>query len=162
MQETRLFATLKVLSKSEIRFLLVGGLAAVLNGVPIQTYDVDIVYAQDAENIERLLIVLQSLDAIFRIQPEKRLQPQRSHLAGRGHLNLLTRYGPLDLLSSIGSNLNFSDLCSHSIEMDIGDGTFIRVLNLETLVSLKEQLAEEKDLAMLPLLRQTLNEMKKK
>lgn len=160
MEETGLFATLRALFETEAQFLLVGGLAAVLNGAPIQTYDVDIVYSQEAVNIDRLLTVLESLDAIFRLRPERRLRPQRSDLSGGGHLNLLTRYGPLDLLPRIGTNLGFSDLLSHSTEMDIGSGIVIRVLDLETIISLKEQLAEEKDLAMLPVLRQTLKEMK--
>ncbi|MGA7415462.1 MAG: hypothetical protein WBW33_33635, partial [Bryobacteraceae bacterium] len=71
-------------------------MAAVLQGAPIQTYDVDLVYSLDPANRERLLKVLESLDAIFRMQPERRLRPAESHLAGGGHLNLITRYGPLD------------------------------------------------------------------
>jgi len=158
MQETRLLATLRSLAEAEIQFILVGGLAAVLNGVPLQTYDVDLVYSQEPANIDRLLIVLQSLDAIFRIQPERRLQPARSHLGGKGHLNLLTLYGPIDLLPTVGKGLSYADLLVHSTEMDIGDGICIRVLDLETIISLKEELAGEKDIAVLPILRRTLSE----
>jgi predicted nucleotidyltransferase len=93
---------------------------------------------------------------------KRRLRPTGSHLTAGGHLNLLTRYGPVDLLATIGQNLDYSDLLQHSSEMDIGDGNRVRVLNLETLISIKEQLASEKDVAMLPILRQTLLEMKKK
>jgi hypothetical protein len=46
--------------------------------------------------------------------------------------------------------------------MDIGEEIRVRVLNLETLISIKEQLASEKDVAVLTILRQTLREMKKK
>jgi len=90
------------------------------------------------------------------------LRPTVSHLAASVHLNLLTRYGPVDLLATIGENFSFSDLLPHSDEMDIGEGIRVRVLNLETLISIKEHLASEKDLAMLPILRQTLLEMRKK
>ncbi len=162
MQPTRLIATLRILQESRIQFILVGGLAAVLNGAPIQTYDIDLVYSREPANIDHLLIVLESLDAVFRIQPERRLRPTASHLAAKGHLNLLTRYSPLDLLATIGHNLGYQDLLSHSIEMDIGEGTHIRVLDLETLIAIKEQLGGEKDVAMLPILHQTLNELKKK
>ena len=120
------------------------------------------VYSREPANVDRLVHFLRDIDAIFRIQPERRLRPTGSHLAGGGHLNLLTRYGPIDLLATIGQNLNFSDLLPHSNEMDIGDGIRVRVLNLETLISIKEQLASEKDVAMLPVLRQTLRELNKK
>jgi predicted nucleotidyltransferase len=162
MPETKLLSTLRSLSEGGVQFILVGGLAAVLQGAPIQTYDIDLVYSREPANRERLLKVLDSLDAFFRIQPERRLRPAESHLAGGGHLNLLTRYGPLDLLGAVGRDLGFDDLLSHSVELSIGEGIVIRVLNLESIIALKEDLAGEKDLAVLPLLRQTLREISKK
>jgi predicted nucleotidyltransferase len=162
MPEGKLLATLRALRESQIEFILVGGLAAVLHGAPIQTYDVDLVYSREPANIGRLLTVLASMDAIFRIQPERRLRPLASHLAASGHLNLLTRYGPLDLLATIGRGLGYSDLLPHAAELDIGEGLRILVLDLETIIALKEQLGGEKDAAMLPVLRQTLIETRKR
>ena len=162
MPETKLLSTLRSLSEGGVHFILVGGLAAVVQGAPIQTYDVDLVYSRDLPNRERLLKVLQSLDAFFRIQPERRLRPADSHLAGGGHLNLITRYGPLDLLGTIGQDLGFENLLTHSAEMKLSEDIVIRVLDLETIIALKEELAGEKDIAMLPLLRRTLNEIRKK
>lgn len=162
MQPARLVATLRALQENGVQFILVGGLAAVLNGAPIQTYDVDVVYSREPANIDRLLTVLPLMDAIFRAQPERRLKPMASHLAAAGHLNLLTRYGPVDLLAVIGRNLGYQELLPHSTEMDITEGTSIRVLNLETLIAIKEQQGGEKDIAVIPILRQTLSEIKKK
>jgi predicted nucleotidyltransferase len=162
MQERKLLETLRKLEESKCQFIIVGGLAAVLNGAPVQTFDIDLVYSTSTENIDRLLIALASLDAIFRIQPERRLRPMASHLSGKGHLNLLTTSGPLDLLGTIGRNLTYEDLLSRCLEMDIGEGVRVKVLNLETLISIKEQLGSDKDFAMLPILRQTLRELKKK
>src|SRR5260221_1007240 len=156
MQEPDLIETLRSLCERGIQFILVGGLAAVLNGAPVHTYDVDVVYAQGQGSIERLLSFLQEIDAVFRIQPERRLRPTASHLSAGGHLNLMTSLGHLDLLGTIGQQLSFSDLLPLSHEMAIGEGIRIRVLNLETLISIKEQLASEKDLAVLPILRPTV------
>jgi predicted nucleotidyltransferase len=161
MQESKLLATLRSFCESGIEFVVVGGLAAVLNGAPVQTYDIDLVYSSEPGNVARLLKLLGELDAVFRIQPERLLRPAESSLAGGGHLNLLTRNGPLDLLASIGRNLQYPDLVPLSSEMEIGDGNRVRVLNLETIISIKEDLASEKDLAVLPVLRQTLKESRK-
>ena len=161
MPERKVVATLRSLCERDIQFVLVGGLAAVLNGAPVDTYDVDVVHSREPANIERLLSFLQEIDAVFRIQPERRLRPTASHLSAGGHLNLMTSLGHLDLLGTIGQQLSFSDLLPLSHEMAIGEGMRIRVLNLETLISIKEQLASEKDLAVLPILRQTLRELKK-
>jgi hypothetical protein len=45
--------------------------------------------------------------------------------------------------------------------MDIGEGISVNVLDLETIIAVKEQLASEKDLAVLPILYQTLRQTKK-
>jgi predicted nucleotidyltransferase len=161
MPSGRLAATLRALREGGVEFILVGGMSAVLNGADVHTYDVDIVHSRDPENIARILPVLESLDAVFRIQRERRLKPTATHLTGTGHLNLITRYGPLDLLGTIGRDLGYEELLPHSSEMDIGGGVRIRVLNLEKLIEIKEELAGEKDRAMLPILRRTLEEKKK-
>jgi hypothetical protein len=158
MQENKLLSLLRTFQQSKSEFIVVGGLAAVLNGAPVQTYDVDLVYSRTAENIERLLFVLAAIDAVFRIQPARRLKPTASHLSGSGHLNLITRYGPLDLLATIGQNLAYEDLLPNSSPMNLGENFQINVLHLETLIRIKEQLGGEKDLAVLPILRQTLSE----
>ena len=153
---------LRALSDADVEFILVGGLSATLNGAPVQSYDVDVVHSRDDANISRLMPVLESLDAIFRIQPHRRLKPDVTHLSGPGHLNLITHYGPLDLLGAIGHDLTYQDLLPDSSEMDIGEGVRIRVLNLEKLIAIKEELGGEKDRAMLPILRRTLEEKRKK
>src|SRR5947207_1117032 len=107
----KLSAILRTLHESNIQFIVVGGVAAVLNGAPVQTYDVDLVYSREPANIDRL------------------------HLAAGGHLNLLTRYGPVDLLATIGQNLSYSDLLPQSDEMELGDGFRILVLKLENLIA---------------------------
>ncbi len=162
MPEGKLVAALRRFCEGEVEFILVGGLAAALSGSPIHTLDIDLVYSPEAENINRLLVVLQSMDAVFRIQPERRLRPDGSHLTAGGHLNLLTSFGPLDLLGTIGQNLGLSDLIPHSHELEVGPGVRVRVLDLEMLISMKEQLPSEKDLAMLPILRRTLKESRKR
>jgi hypothetical protein len=105
MPERRLVAPLRILQSNGVKFILVGGLAAVVQGAPVDTFDVDLVHSRDAANIQRLLLVLEEFDAIFRMQPERRLKPNASHLASAGHLNLITRHGPLDLLGTIGRDL---------------------------------------------------------
>jgi predicted nucleotidyltransferase len=54
--------------------------------------------------------------------------------------------------------LSYEDLLPHTIEMDMGEGVRVRVLDLATIIALKEELAGEKDLAVLPILRRTLEQ----
>lgn len=59
-ENTGLSALLEGLINAGIEFILVGGLAAVVQGAPITTMDVDIVHRQTAENIDKLLDFLKS------------------------------------------------------------------------------------------------------
>jgi hypothetical protein len=45
--------------------------------------------------------------------------------------------------------------------MDIGEGIRVYVLDLETLIAIKEELAGAKDVAVLPILRRTLAERRR-
>jgi len=101
------------------------------------------------------------VDAVYRMQPERRLRPNASHLSSPGHKNLITRYGPLDVLGTIGKGLGFEDLAQESSEMEIGGGVRVRVLGLEKIIALKEELGGEKDRAVLPVLRRTLEQKRR-
>jgi len=161
MPAGRVVAQLEALAGAGVEFIVVGGVAAVAGGAPVNTFDVDIVHSRKPANVERLLAALQSLDAIYRVQPERRLKPAASHLMGPGHQNLETRVGWLDVLGTIGRGRTYEDLLPHSDEVDIGGGVRVRVLDLETLIAVKEEVGGEKDRAMLPILRRTLEEKRR-
>lgn len=156
---TKFVEMLATLHRGEVRFVLVGGVSAVLHGAPLHTFDVDVVHARDGGNIERLLTVLEQLDAVYRAEPERRLRPGAAHLASAGHQNLITRLGPLDLRGTIGESEGYAELLPRSDLMSITNGVAIPVLQLEAYIRLKEALGEDKDRAALPLLRQTLREI---
>jgi hypothetical protein len=158
MPDSDFLGALHALHEGGVAFAVVGGVAAVLNGAPVNMFDLDIVPARDEENVAKLLRVLDSLDAIYRMQPSRRLKPDASHLKSPGPHNLITSCGPIDVLGTIGGGLSYEDLLPHTIEMETGGGVRVRVLNLATIVALKEELGGEKDLAVLPILRRTLEQ----
>jgi hypothetical protein len=139
---------------------VVGGVAAVLEGVPVNTFDLDVVHSREPDNIGRLLRALDSLDATYRTRPE--LKPDESHLASPGHQLLTTRFGPLDILGMIGRSRCYDDLLPHTHELEVGEGLRVRVLNLETLIAVKEEVGGERDLAVLPIMRRTLEEKRRR
>jgi hypothetical protein len=140
-----------------VDFILVGGVAAVVQGAPIVTQDVDILYRIEASNLVRLEAALLDLDAVVRDDP-RRLRIRITHLETKGHKLTLTRAGALDVLGSINEEeLLFEDVLPHSDPMDF-DGLEIRVLRLGKLIELKRRLGRPKDLAVLPILEATQRE----
>src|SRR5713101_7532219 len=130
---------LQTLAEHQVDFIVVGGVCAVLQGAPITTFDVDVVHARAPDNLNRLLAALQALDAYYREQQTRRLTPSLSHLASPGHQLLMTRAGPLDLLGTIGIDHSYEDLVPHTLEIQIGEGLQVRLLDLATLITIKEE-----------------------
>jgi hypothetical protein len=158
MPAIEFLSILRTLADYGVDHIVAGGVAAVLEGAPVNTFDLDLVHSTSPANIERLLPALAALDAYYRTQPERRLRPEASHLASPGHQLLVTRFGPLDLLGSIGRGHTYQDLLPRTVELAAGAGLRVRVLALEALIAIKEETAGEKDLAVLPILRRTLEE----
>ncbi|NIM01103.1 MAG: hypothetical protein GTO30_03420 [Acidobacteria bacterium] len=150
---TRSFEILELLTRYDVDFMVVGMTAAVLQGAPAVTFDLDILYSRRADNVERLLSALTELDAVFRADP-RNLRPQRSHLESAGHKLLMTRWGVLDALGSLGEQ-NFEDLEDDVVTLEVEDLT-CRILSLERLIEVKKRAGRPKDLAVLPLLEATL------
>ena len=130
-----------------------------LQGAPVVTQDVDIVYSLSEANQKRLLGALEQLHALFR-DDERRLKPNLSHLASGRHKLLTTLHGDLDCLGTIEKDTSYDDLLEHVDWMEVG-GRRIRVLSLPRLIRVKERLTRPKDKLMLMHLQATLEEREK-
>ena len=158
-ENTGLSALLKGLGDAGVEFILVGGLAAVVQGAPITTMDVDIVHRKTADNIAKLIDFLKSVDAYHRRLDDKIIEPTAEHISGGGHSLFMTRFGPLDVLATIEEGQSYDDLIDHTIEIEFR-GHVIRVLDLEMLVELKKSSKDPKDNQRLSIMKETLRQLK--
>lgn len=136
-------AVIDLLVRHGIEFIVIGGAAATLHGSPQFTFDLDIVRQRTPDNIERLMRVLEELDAVTRFD-SRRLRVGESHLEGKGALLLSTRLGPLDLLGALNDGRGYDDLLEHS-EIFPMDGHQVYVLDLPTLIEVKLAAGRDKD-----------------
>ena len=51
---TRIADLLATLVRHDVQFIVVGGVAAIVQGAPITTFDLDVVYARTPENLANL------------------------------------------------------------------------------------------------------------
>ena len=149
-------AILKALAGAKVGFIVVGGVCAVLHGAPISTFDLDLVYSRALGDLRRLEGALRDQGAFYRKKPE--VFPDASRLDSPGHHLLMTKFGPLDLLGSTVGGEGYEELLKHTEQVDLGAGTRVRILDLPTLIRMKETLGRERDMAVLPILRRTLEE----
>ena len=153
---------LHIFQKHEVDYIIVGGVCAVLHGSPISTFDIDIVHSREPSNIDRLLKALEELEAQYRDPAGRIIKPKRSHLSSPGHQLLMTKDGPLDLLGEISKGRDYNELLKKTAILILSENLRVRLLNLETLIQTKEEAARDKDIAILAILKRTLEEKRKK
>jgi len=134
--------------------------AGVLQGVPLTTLDVDIVHRRSPDNVARLLAALVEIHAIYRNDP-RNLSPTASHLLGPGHQLLSTDNGDLDCLGTVDVDKGYEDLLGFTRTLTLGEGATIQVLELATLIEVKRRAGRPKDLAVIPYLEATLDEIRR-
>ena len=156
MSPNRFARVLDALVRHDVRFIIVGGVAAVLQRVPIATQDFDIVHDRAPDNVMRLLQVLEELGAVYRDDP-RNLTPNESHLLGTGSQLLRTGTLDLDILGTIDQGLTYQDLLVDTELLEVA-GHRVRVLTLEKLIAIKQKLGRPKDKFMLVHLLATLEE----
>lgn len=152
---------LKALIDHQVDFIVVGGVCAVLQGAPYNTFDLDVVHSRVPENLDRLVEALQSIDAHYRFHSQ-RIVPTASHLASPGHHLLTTAFGPLDVLGTLVEDLGYPELESFAEWFALELGQEVRVLSLEKLIEIKEKTGRPKDQIMLGVLRETLREKRQR
>jgi hypothetical protein len=144
------------LAASGADFLLVGGLAAVAQGAPLSTIDVDVVHRRDEGNVALLLAFLSSVDARYRGRPPGQvLRPTREALLGDGHQLLITDLGPLDLLGAIEGGRDYPSLLPESVTISV-EGRPVHVVRLQTLVELKRGAVDAKGRLTFAILEETI------
>jgi hypothetical protein len=132
-------------------------LAAVAQGAPVTTHDLDIVHRRTPENVARLVdLLVNKLDAKYRGRTDV-LRPTEEILAGTGHSLLKTNLGPLDVLGAIEGGRDYDSLLPNSHRIEIA-GRAVYVLGLATLIELKRGSTRLKDQLVLPVLEETLKQ----
>jgi hypothetical protein len=159
VSESRFLRLIEVLVRHDVRFIVVGGVAAVLQRAPVNTEDFDLVHDRSKDNVARLLAALAELGAVYRDDP-RQLRPGESHLLEPGNQLLRSGRVKFDFLGSIDPGGSYQDLFPSSEIVNVGEYP-VRVLTLEKLIELKRQLPRPKDKLMLMQLEATLDERKK-
>lgn len=148
-QPTRALATL---IRHGVQFVLIGGLGGNLHGSPVITNDVDICYARDQENLERLATALQELGAHLRGAPDDiPFILDAKTLKMGDHFTFATDAGPLDCLGTPAGVSGYEELRRNALEADF-NGMTLLVASLDDLIRMKEAAGRPKDRAALEVL----------
>jgi predicted nucleotidyltransferase len=136
---------LERLTKAEVRFVLVGGLAVNAWGYVRGTRDVDVVPDPDSENLIRLDALLQELGGRVDVGGQLLAGDAISTFLRTGDRTLVdTELGQIDVLQGLPQVPPYATLEAEATNVDIG-GLVVRVCSLEHLLEMKRASARLRD-----------------
>jgi predicted nucleotidyltransferase len=155
---------LPLLLRHHVKFILVGGGAAMAHGSARLTSDIDVVYARQPENLRAIIAALKPHQPYLRGAPpglpftldERTLQMGMN-------FTFTTTLGDLDLLGEVAGGGTYERLLDHTQDLNVF-GITCRVVTLEQLIHLKKAAGRPKDLeaiAELEALREERDKMQR-
>ncbi|MGH2746736.1 MAG: hypothetical protein ACRDKB_02280 [Actinomycetota bacterium] len=152
---------LATLNHHRVDYIIIGALAATLQGSPLRTDDVDICPSLEPSNLSRLGRALTELGA-------KEWDPRKDEFSEREFtaeflrsdslFMLVTDRGALDLVFEPAGTRGYKDLSRDAVTIEI-DGLEVRVASIADVIRSKEAANRERDREQLPTLRRLMERL---
>jgi hypothetical protein len=154
-------ALVRALVEGDVDFVIVGGVAVILQAMPRFTKDLDICYSTDQDNLDALGSVLVALEARLRGIPESvPFVPDGRTLRQTQIMCLTTPVGDIDLLVDPEGAPSYSALRRHADVMDLG-GRNVRIASIEDMLAMKRAAGRPQDLVDLESLEAARQRMRR-
>jgi len=160
------FEVLKALYKSKVKYLIVGGLAVNLYGVPRLSQDIDIILSTDRENIFKVTSLLENLGYAPRLpvgpkdlsNPDKvKYWIEHKNLKAFSFYHKKDNYKVIDLL--LFHNLNFEKSFENKTVKKVKD-IEIYLPSIDDLIKMKEFSGRTQDISDVELLKKVKKYLK--
>jgi hypothetical protein len=149
------------LDRHRVSYVVIGGVAAMLQDVPIpETLDLDVVPERKERNLKALAKALVVMEARLRVPdyPDGVAIPlDERTFRNVATLTFVTRFGPFDILFEPSGAPEYDDLAGRALTME-RFGVDISVAAIEDLVAMKRAAGREKDVEHLTILMEFLRE----
>lgn len=144
--EFALSRLLRHLVQADVDFVVIGGVAVIVQGSPRFTKDLDICYATDRANLDRLGALLVALGARLRgVEEDLPFVPDGRTLAHAQMLTLTTRDGDIDLLVDPDGSPSYAALRRKASRIEL-DGITVLVASVEDMIAMKRAAGRPQDL----------------
>jgi hypothetical protein len=142
-------AVIRLLSRHGVRWVLIGGLAAITHGSPLVTQDVDICHARGDDDLDRLAAALTEVHATLRgADPGLPFRPDARTLRAGDSFTFATDVGWLDILGTPAGTTGYEDLARTADTFDLF-GQRVLVASVDDLIRMKRAAGRPKDLLAL-------------
>ena len=139
-------SVIRLLGHHGVKYVLIGGLAAVTHGAPLVTQDIDICCARDQANLELLAAALREVHAELRGAPQGlSFRLHAPNLASHERLSFTTDVGWIDIMATPAGTTGYDDLL-RTAELFTLFSHRVMVASVEDLIRMKREAGRPKDL----------------
>ena len=144
--EFRPASVIRLLGQHQVNYVLIGGLAAVTHGASLVTQDIDLCYAREPKNLNRLATALAQVHARLRgADPDLPFTLDSRTLAAGDAFTLATDIGPVDIIATPAGTSGYEDLARTAETFDVF-GYRVLVASIDNLITMKRAAGRPKDL----------------
>jgi hypothetical protein len=154
LTEFDLRSLLETLHRHDVSFVVIGGVAVGAHGFVRGTEDLDVVPDPDPDNLKRLTVALEALEATLPTVGGRQFDPSSDAgvIQRGGNVTATTRFGALDVVQLAQGVPSYSQLNEDAIESDML-GIPVRICSLARLRQMKQaqnRTRDQLDLENLP------------
>ena len=143
----------KALADNQVKFIVVGAYAAILQGATLRTDDLDLCYERTSHNYKKIIRALARFRPRLRDIPEHLKAPfDEQSLAQGTNFTLSTDLGNLDLLAEMSGVGGYTQIATDAKPIKVGN-VICQVASLDTIIRSKEAADRPKDRVTLPELK---------
>ena len=156
---------IECLDRHSVSYVVIGGVAAMLQDVPIQeTLDIDVVPERKPANLKALANALQEMEARLRVPGDLdgvELPLDERTFRDVSTLTFITRFGPFDILFEPTGAPSYQDLQKEAVVLRRFDRD-VAVASIQHLIAMKRSTGREKDAAHLTVLLKHVDSVAKR
>jgi predicted nucleotidyltransferase len=139
---------LEVLERNAVDFIVIGGVAGMIHGSAVLTFDFDLLYARNGKNLERLAAAAAELHVTLRdAPPDLPFQSDARALAAGSNFAFESDVGPFDILGHADGMRIYETMRGDAVREELW-GVEVRIASVDDLIRMKRAAGRPKDKAM--------------